>query len=163
MTESNGDGGERRADPGAPPGAVPDEVLAQLQHALLEAVLGRRPLPGSDRPVVLPDLQFVLGGEAVAVAEENLVSSSAAEGLDRPVRVLAPEELQAEAERQGELGFLRFQPAEADEHSVRVTLEARIARPDPHEPQLGLSGVQARFVEIGGQWEVAEEPAFFAV
>jgi hypothetical protein len=138
-------------------------VLAHLQQSLLTAVLSRKALPGSDRPVALPDLQFVLGGEAIALAEENLVSRSVVEGLARPVRVLRPEELRQEAERRGEFAYLRFQPAEKDDDSIRLTLEARIARADPSEPQLGLSGVQTRFVEVGGDWEVAEDPAFFAV
>jgi len=162
VTESKGNGEERRPQAGAPP-PLPQEVLAHLQHALLAAVLSRQALPGSDRPVALPDLQFVLGGEPVALAEQNLASRSVVEGLARPVRVLRPKELQQEAERRGELAYLRFQPAEKDDDSIRLTLEARIARPDPSEPQLGLSGVQARFVEIDGRWEVAEEPAFFAV
>jgi hypothetical protein len=142
---------------------VPEEVLAHLQQALLAAVLSRQALPGSDRPVALPDLQFVLGGEGVALAEENLASRGLGEGLGRPVRVLTPAELRQEAERRGEIAYLRFQPAEKDDDSIRLTLEARIARSDPSEPQLGLSGVQARFVEVSGRWQVAEEPALFAI
>jgi hypothetical protein len=161
VTKSRGDEEERRPQAGAPP-ALSEEVLAHLQQALLAAVLNRQALPGSDRPVALPDLQFVLGGEGVALAEENLVSRSVVVGLARPVRVLRPEELRQQAERRGEFAYLRFQPAEKDDDSVRLTLEARIARPDPSEPELGLSGVQARFVEVSGRWEVAEEPAFFA-
>jgi hypothetical protein len=141
---------------------VPDEIVAPLQHALLAAVLGRRPLPGSERPLMLPDLQFVLQGDAVVLADENLALQSPPADLPRAVVVLGADELRDRAQSEGSVAHLRFQPAEREGDSIRVTLEARIASADPGQGVLGLSGVQAKFVEIGGRWELAEEPAFFA-
>jgi hypothetical protein len=154
---SNSETGEEEWPEGAAPPA-PTRELAELQEMLLEAVLGRGVLPGSRRPIVLPDLDFVVQeNEDVVISDENLLGEGAAGGQ---VRVLSVEEIRQEAERRGQLGYLRFQPAEVEGHSVRFTLEGRIARSGADDA--GLSGVQTTFALSGGEWRLEEEPAYFA-
>lgn len=150
-------GREEWPEEAAPP-APTQEDLGELQEMLLEAVLGRGMLPGSERPLVLPDLDFVVQeGGNVVVSDENLLGEGAGAG---EARVLDVEGIRREADERGQLGYLRFQPAEVRGDSVRFTLEGRIARSG--EQDAGLSGVQATFVRSGGQWRLEEEPAFFA-
>jgi hypothetical protein len=139
-----------------------DKAVRRLQELLLTAVLLRRPLPGVDRALVLPDLDFVLREESVVVANENLAGSLSLEGLARPVRILSPDDIREEASRRGDVAYLRFEPAERAGDAIRLTLQARMAPSDPGRGVLGLSGVQLRFREVAGEWEVAEDPVFFA-
>ena len=140
-----------------------DDTLRQLQAALLKAVLRGEPLPGGDQPVTLPDLAFVLRQPAVFLSDENLAGPISVEGAPRPVRVLSPEELAEEARGQGDVAYLRFGSAEREGDEVRLTLEARIASGDPQRRALGLSGLQVRFRREGDRWEVAADPASFAM
>ena len=155
---SDPEAGREEWPEGAAPPTPTQEDLGELQGILLEAVLGRGVLPGSERPLLLPDLDFVLQQEGSAViSDENLLGEWAEESQ---VRVLTAEEIRREAEQRGQVGYLRFQPAEVQGDSVRLTLEGRIARAG--EQDAGLSGVQATFVLRDGQWRLEEEPAFFA-
>ena len=142
--------------------AAGDEVLQGLQKTLLAAVLGRRPLPGMGRALVLPDLDFVLREESVVLADENLAGVLSPEGLPKPLRILSPEDIREEAASRGDVVYLRFQPVERDDDLVRLTLEARIAVGDRERAALGLSGVQVRFRPVGDEWEAVGDPAFFA-
>lgn len=152
---------EGPSDQGAPPAPAPEEV-AELQEMLLAAVLGQEALSGSGRSIVLPDIDFVLEQDGTLnLSEENLFAEPVADDMGRPIRVLSVEELRREADRRGQLGYLRFQPAEGLGDSVRLTLEGRIARQGVQDP-VGLSGVQATFVRSDGRWRLEGEPAFFA-
>lgn len=140
----------------------PDEVLGHLQETLLKAVLLREFLPGGRQPVMLPDLAFVLRQSTVFLSDENLARSVSLEGLPVSVRVLSPEALAEEARIQGDIAYLRFQPEEKEGDTVGLTLQARIVPQDAARHALGLSGVQARFRQIEGRWEITDEPVFFA-
>jgi len=139
-----------------------DDVVRRLQEMLLSAVLLRRPMPGSDRPLVLPDLEFVLRQGSVILTNENLSGRLSVEGLPKPLQILSPAEVRAKAEGEGDLAYVRFRPPSREDTVIRITLEARIAPRDPERVVLGLSGVQVDFQEVDGEWEVAGEPAFFA-
>jgi hypothetical protein len=139
-----------------------DDVLQRLKEMLLSAVLLRRPLPGSDRPLILPDLDFVLRQPNVILSNENLTGRLSVEGGPKPLQILSPEEVRAKAGSEGDLAYLRFRPPLRKDAVIRITLEASIAARDPERLTLGLSGVQVDFHEVDGEWEVAGEPAFFA-
>lgn len=79
-----------------------------------------------------------------------------------PIRILPLEVLLDEAHARGDLVYLHFQPAEIEGRTIRLTLQARIAPRDPQQRTLGLSGTQARFREVAGQWEALDEPILFA-
>jgi hypothetical protein len=83
------------------------------------------------------------------------------EALPKPVQIVSADELRARAAER-DVAYLRFQPAEREDGTVRLTLEARLASRDPGRPTLGLSGIQVRFHEIAGRWEAAGEPVLFA-
>ncbi len=140
----------------------PDEALGQLQQTLLQAVLSREFLPGGRQPVEMPDLSFVLRQPTVLLSNENLARSISLEGLPLPVRVLSQQDVVEQARQSGDLAYLRFQPAQQEDDTVRLTLEARIVPQDPSLHALGLSGIQAKFRRVEGEWETVDEPNFFA-
>ena len=141
---------------------LPDEELRHLQEALLKAVLSGEPLPGSDRPVRFPDLSFILRQPAVILLDENLAGSISAEELPMPVRILSLEVLLEEARTQGDTAYLQFQPAEREDDTVRLTLQAKIATRVPDQPTLGLSGIMVEFQKVSEGWEATGDPVFLA-
>lgn len=141
---------------------VAGEVLGLLQVTLLKAVLLSRPLPGADRPTHFPDLSFVLSQPPVLLVKENLMPPLENQAWPVPMRLISPETLEEEARAQGDLTYLRFQaPVSADDRAL-LTLEARVAPQNPQRSSLGLSGIQATFQQVGGRWEVVDEPLYFA-
>jgi hypothetical protein len=138
-----------------------DEEIRHLQEVLLGAVLSRQPLPGRERPILLPDLDFVLRGDLV-VADENVAGTIALEGTAKPLRVLSPETIEERARRSGGLPYLRFQPVEREGDLVWLTLEGRIAPGAPDERPLGLSGVRVPFRKAGDGWLAADDAVVFA-
>ena len=138
-----------------------DEVLRHLQELILKAVLTGQPLPHSARPLNFPDISYIMGHSSIYLSNENLFGTTSIEGLPKPLRILSPEELSQEAREQGDLAYLLFRPPEKEDNSVRLTLEGRIAPRDPQQRMLGLSGVQVRFREDGGEWK-PDDPVMFA-
>lgn len=142
--------------------APSEEELRSLQKTLLRAVLLSEPLPGGDQPLIIPDLDLILRQPIVVLSDENLAGSLSIEESPKPIRILSQEDLLQEARLQGDLAYFHFQPPNIDGNAVRLTLEMKIAPRDPSQHTLGLGGVQARFQKIS-QWEVIEEPIFFAM
>jgi phage tail tube protein FII len=141
----------------------PDEVLHHLQETLLRAALTQQPLPHNERPLNFPDLAFILRHPNIFLSGENLFGAIVVEGLPKPLRILSTEELAQEAVREGDIAYLRFQPPQATgERSISLTLEGRIATQDTQQRVMGLSGVQVKFTEDGGEWK-ADEPVMFAM
>jgi hypothetical protein len=138
------------------------EVVRHLQETLLNAVLLSQRLPGGKRQIVFPDLPFILRQPTVVLLEENLAKGISIEDLQKPIRMLSREALVQEARIQGDITYLRFQPVQREGRVVQLTLEAKIAPRDPVQHTLGLSGIQVKFQEVAGQWEVVDEPVFFA-
>ena len=137
--------------------AIAPEELATLQSRLLDAVVTRAPLEPAGAPISFPDIDLVLRHTPVYVLDQNLGT-----GVDThaPVRVASNEDVAAAAREVGDVAYLRFQPAEAAEGTVRLTLEARLASAEPG-PALGLSGVQVTFEKHGERWR-AGPPTLFA-
>lgn len=138
------------------------EFVREAQEALLAATLLGRPLPGSDRPLTLPDIEFVHKQPSFILVDENLAPGIKLEGLPKPLEILPADELHAKAHREGDLTYIRFQPAEVGDDLIRLTLELRIAARDPERQPLGLSGVRVSLRRTDGDWQLAEEPALFA-
>jgi hypothetical protein len=143
------------------PSLPSDEALRHLQEQMLKAVITRQPLPNSSRPLNFPDLSFIMAHPNIYLSNENLFGSISVEGLPKPLRILSPEELSQEARAQGDIAYLLFRPPDKESHSVRLTLEGRIAPRDPQQRVLGLSGVQMTFRQDGDQWK-PDEPVMFA-
>ena len=144
-------------------GILPDdETLRHLQTLLLRAILQDQPLPGSGQSLSVPDLRFVLRQPAILLSSENLAGSVSIEGLPKPLHVLSPEELIEKSREQGEVAYLRFQPAKQNADTVQVTIEARLATADTERAPLGLGGTQVVFQRVGSEWTVATPPASYA-
>ena len=139
------------------------EDLAHLQLILLGAVLGVRPLPGHDQPVTFPDLGFLEGQSEIIVDCANLAGGLEIAGLDRPLRIVEPDELRRLASDRGDLPHFRFERPEVDGDSARLVLELRMAPADPVRRPLGLSGIQVTFVRKHNRWQAEGEPAYFAM
>jgi hypothetical protein len=139
-----------------------DEVLRQLQETLLKAVLLSQPLPGSSQPIVFPDLSFIQHQPTIIVLDENLAGPMLIEEVPTPIRRLRRETLRQEASTQGDITYLSFRPSTLEGNAVQLTLEAKIAPRNLKQRVLGLSGIQAKFEEFEGHWEVVDEPIFFA-
>ena len=144
-------------------GILPDdETLRHLQTLLLRAILLGEPLPGSGQSLSVPDLRFVLRQPAILLSSENFAGSVSIEGLPKPLHVLSPEELIEESRQQGEVAYLRFQPAQQNADTVQLTIEARLATADTERAPLGLGGTQVVFQRVGEEWTVATPPASYA-
>jgi len=141
---------------------MPDEVLGQLQELFLKAVLLGQKLPGLNQVVQFPDLPFLLQESTVNLIDENLANSVSITKITVPVRILSQEALLEEAHEEGDIAYLRFQPPEMEDSTVRLTLEARIFPQNPNQPVLGLSGIQVTFHRILGIWQVVNEPILFS-
>lgn len=124
-------------------------VVAELQRAVLRAVLSRAPLPGGTDPVAFPDLQFVAAQGRALVLDENFASDA---GTDLPVQVVSRQELAREAGERGQVGYLHFRPPSVHGGEVRLTLQAALATGEPDQRQTGLSGMQFVMREEGGRW-----------
>jgi len=138
------------------------ETLRHLQPLLLRAILLGEPLPGSGQSLSVPDLRFVLRQPAILLSSENLAGSVSLEGLPKPLHVLSAEELTEESRKQGEVAYLRFQPAKQKADTVQLTIEARLATADTERTPLGLGGTQVVFQRVGDEWTVATPPASYA-
>lgn len=136
--------------------------LVFLQELLLRAVLLGQVLPGLDSPVNLPDLDFIVREPAIFVAEENLAGRLSAEGLGKPLRILAEAELKNRAQQRGDTAYLRFAEPVVEDGRVRVTMAAHIAPQDPERQVLGLSSVGVLFGQSEDGWEVLEGPLYTA-
>jgi hypothetical protein len=134
--------------------ALSDEALAHLQRSLLEAILLDRPLPGAGRAPAFADRGFFADRPTIALLDEDLAAGLALDALPAPVRVFTREQLDAEAEREGDVPYLRFSAPERVGDAIRLRIDATIATAAPDRQVLGLSGVQAAFREVEGRWQV---------
>jgi hypothetical protein len=140
-----------------------DNAISYLQEILLEAFLLSKHLPGSTQPMMFPDLAFIQRQPAIILSDENLYSTKSIEELSKPIRILSQEAILHEAAHtQRDLVYLRFQSSVRKNNTIQLTLEARITSPDPNKRTLGLGGVQVKFQKRQGQWEIIEDPIFFA-
>jgi hypothetical protein len=138
------------------------KTIAQLQAKLLKAALLRQPLPGSSQPVQLSDLQFIFRHPKIYLLDENLAGKISVEGLPKPLEVIKKEGLQKLAEKEGDVAYLRFQPPEVGDDTVRLTLEGKLATKDASQNPMGLSSVQVRFRKDDKEWLSTEGPIAFA-
>lgn len=148
----------------APPKAPPSgKTIADLQETLLKAALLNQPLPGSERPLRLSDLAFILRHPHIYLSDENLAGKISVEGLPQPLRVMTRENLEEEARQSGDVAYLHFQPAEETEDgAIRLTLEGKLALQDTSQHPLGLSSIQVKFRKVGARWESTDEPVAMA-
>ena len=138
------------------------KVLLQLQETLLKAVLLSKPLPGHTQPIRFPDLSFVMRQSIIFLVDANLSGPILIEETPRPIRILSIETLLQESQEHGNITYLQFQPPEVIDDKVRLTLEARIATSDPNQQKLGLSNIHVKFLKIGDEWKVVDEPVYSA-
>jgi hypothetical protein len=136
--------------------------LAELQRAVLAAVLEGRPLPGRDEPVELPDLPLVAGGPAVLIADENLAGPPGDVIGGKRIQVEPEREIAARSGASGDTAYLAFGPPETDGEDVVFRLDAKLASATSGAPTLGLSGMVVRFRRTDEGWTAVEEPAFYA-
>lgn len=142
--------------------SVPDKVLGALQELMLRSVLLGEPLPGEDRPLALPDLQFLRRGPVVTLVDENLAIPRARAETELRVRVRSTEELANEARRSGDVAYLQFGPPSRDGDDIRLTLQGKIAPGGHGRVPLGLSGVTVTFRKKDARWEAVAEPVYLA-
>jgi hypothetical protein len=133
---------------------LPDEPLAILQAALLQAALDHTALPGG-ATVSLPDRDRLPQDEPAPLADANL-ARGLRERLPPDVRIVGTD---APAP---DVAFLRFQPATADDSgSVWLTLELLLPPPRPGEEPTPLGGVQVAVRFVDGDWQIIEAPRAF--
>jgi hypothetical protein len=142
---------------------VSSEVVGYLQKIMLNAVIGRSNLPGGDKPVMLPDMEFLLHQFTIIVADENLADPIGIKKSQNHFNILSQDAIQKEASGKIDITFLRFQPPKRVNNSIQLTLELKMAPHDPNQHVLGLSGLSVKFQEIDGKWEIVDEPLFFAI
>ena len=138
------------------------KTLARLQEMLLKAALLNEPLPGSSRPLHLPDLQFILRHPHIYLSDENLAGKISVEGLPKPLRIMSQEDLQKAARTEADVAYLHFQPPDAVEDTVRLTLEGKLITQDPNQHPMGLSSIQVKFRKVGNRWDAEGDAAALA-
>jgi hypothetical protein len=144
---------------GGPAAEPSEEALRELQEGLLQAVLLERPLPGMQRPLAFPDRAFLVRQPEIPVVDENLAPGVAVG--ETPLRIVSSQAL-SELSARAEVAYLRFLPVAVEGDNVTLTLEARLASPEPARPELGLSTVRATFRRVDGGWEAAGDPVMSA-
>lgn len=142
---------------------LPDEAVRALQEALVRSVLLRQPLPGTDQPVLFPDLAFLEQAPELLFAAENVPVPLDVSDLGRPVVTLPEDDIRASAGERGDLAYVHFTPVEEEGGRVLVGMEARLAPGRPGLQPMGLGGVRAWFHETGTGWEAAEPPVVYAI
>jgi hypothetical protein len=135
---------------------VIDQIIGDLQAVLVKAVLGIEPLPGYERPLVLPDLSFATRGDAVMLLDENVLGEVADE-LRGMTRIISMADLQTEGEQ---AVVLRFDEPEAKDAAISLRLWTMLARRDGQVAK--MSGVRVVFVQEDEAWVVKDEPLIFA-
>jgi hypothetical protein len=120
---------------------------------MLEAILLDRPLPGAGRAPAYGDRGFLESRPEIVLVDENLAEGLSLDGFPQPVRRLSRAELRGEAQRVGQLPYLRFAAPELDDGAVRLTLETHVASADP-AGDISLGVVKATFRRLDGRWEI---------
>lgn len=134
--------------------------IHELQAMLMRSVLTGQPLPGSDRPVSFPDRAFIDRQSVVYLEDENLEGDLSLEELSREVRVESRDAIRAQAQSQGEVAYLHFEPPQVSGEEITLTLKGKLV--SRQGATAGLSGVQVKFREHLGKLEVVGDPAYFA-
>lgn len=128
----------------------------------MNAVLGGLPLPGSNKPVSLPDLSFVFSQSSVVLADSNLAGPLSITASPKPVQVLSLDQILENARSERDVTYLEIQPAEISNDTVGLTLKAQIIPHDPAQRTLGLSSIRVKFRKVGDEWQIGEDPVFSA-
>jgi hypothetical protein len=140
-----------------------EAIVEQLRATMLRAVLAQEPLPGSERPISFPDLAFITGAPRLLIASDNLSEQFDPGDPGKPVEVVPHPDLRARAEREGDLPYVYFQPAEWLDERVRIAFEVRMAPTQPDLRPLGLGGISATFAPDNGDWVVVDGPTVMAI
>jgi hypothetical protein len=138
------------------------EDVARLQGLFLRATLLGIPLPGSSQPIRFPDLSFVTEQPSIFLIDQNLAGPIEFSGGPKPLRILSVDAMRKEGEQRGEVAYLQFAPPQINDDEVGLTLAARISARTPAVGDLGLSAIHARFRNVGGHWQLAQEPVVSA-
>lgn len=145
-----------------PDTTLPEDVLGQLQGAMLQAILTSSALPGQSRPLDLPDLPQLLNQPAVILSSENLGGPIHLQDPTKPVYILTEEAIQERAQDEGSLLYLQFQPPQSMADGILLTLAIQVAQGQRGLPSLGMSGLQVTFQRKGKGWQATDETAAFA-
>jgi hypothetical protein len=145
-----------------PNSKLPESELLHLAEMMLRAIVSGEPLPGCDQPIRFPDLAFVLNQPNVMVVNENILGFPTNLNLSKPVQIVSRQSLLRQAGELGDIYYLHFRRPQIKGDTVQLTLEAKIAPRDPHQPLLGLSGLQVTFKKVDGKWQALGEDRSFA-
>ena len=143
-------------------GQVSDTEIADLQEILLKAILLSQPLPGSEKPIRLPDLGFFLNQPSIKLMNENMAESISKMGFPKSLELISRSAAIKDAHAHGDIAYLYFHPAEVRDNEVELTLAGRIIPQDPRNGELGLSSIRVKFRKTNGQWLAVEEPIYSA-
>ena len=141
-----------------------DDARAYLvpQQQLLSAVLQRAVLPGSSKPLDLPDLNFVTQEKTINLSSENLAEGLAVPVFDKPLRILSCGCLTELAKSQQTLAYLQFDPPQKTAGGVTLSLWIRLMTNQANQRVLGLSGVMITFGKEGTTWKQVGDPVYLA-
>jgi len=138
-----------------------DEEIQQLRQCVLDSAFTGQALPGSSARVTLPDLHYVLRQPAILLLNDGKAQTISQADLPKPLRVMSPPELEAEARGQ-EVGYLMLRDEVLDEDTVRVTLSAQLMTSRGERAGLGLSAVHVTFRKRSGAWLAEDGPVTLA-
>jgi hypothetical protein len=140
-----------------------EAIVDRLRATMLRAVLAQQPLPGAASPIRFPDLAFITEAPRLLIASDNLSEHFDPGDPGKPVELVADARLRALAEREGDLPYIYFQPADWSDDQVHIVMEVRIAPNQPDLLPLGLGGISATFARTNGGWAVVDGPVVMAM
>lgn len=122
--------------------------ITKKEIAKLQAIVARDLLAGR---IPFPDIAFLQRQPLVFVDEENVAGKMSVKGA----RVLPRASILEEAQAQGEVAYLHFQPPVVRGDEVALTLQGKLAAKDR---SAGLSTVQVTYRRVGDRWQRVSDP-----
>ena len=133
-----------------------EQDLIQLKEMVLNAVINQETLPGSDQPVMFPDLPLLLDQSAFYLLDKHIKNPGFVKRLNKPVLLTSNDFLAQEATKKGKLLYLQVQEKEPGNNTVVLTVESRVMSSD--KQSYTLSSMQFRLQKIKNEWRVVEHP-----
>ena len=135
---------------------ITKQDLAALQQTVLESALTGRTLPGADRAIRLPDLEWVLRGPEILLSDEDLAGSPTLDFPQHPLRIVAPDAVPPDT------AYLKLSHSTTADDAVRVRIEVELKPPAGQQKAVGLSAMSVTFQKQNGEWLARDEPLLSA-
>ena len=122
----------------------------KLKEMVLRAVLNKEALPGSDQPLMFPDLALLFSQPEIYLADNDIRDLAHLKPLDKRVRIVNEEFLKEEARKNGQVYFLVIGVKE--EGSVMISIELKVMASSDMQAYV-LSSMLLKMESVDGRWK----------